>query len=127
MRIPDLPTSTVLRIRSDCGPCNCKPISKAKDRRQKWKKQQRPVNVIIWAMKVLGNGTQGVRIDKIRTLIRKHFHLPCKKKDIDRRIEMTVMLAVDFGILEKCNSLFFLKCPESNRSLSISSHSNVKI
>ena len=124
MKTPDLPIPTVLRIRSDCGPCNCKPISKAKDREQKQKKQQRPVNVIIWAMKLLGNGTQGVRIDKIRTLIKKHFHLPCKKKDIDKKIDMTVMLAVDFGILEKCKSLFFLKCPEFNRSLSISSQSN---
>lgn len=91
--------STIFRVRTDFK------VSK-----EKWQKRTpTPVNVIIWAMEVLGKRTRGVPIHKIRSLIKKHFVLPCRKSDVDKKIDMTVMFAVYFGILEKANNLFFLK------------------
>lgn len=91
--------STVFRVRTD--------FKVAKDRGQK--RAPTPVNVIVWAMEVLGKRTRGVPIQKIRSLVKKHFILPCRKQDIDKKIDMTVMFAVYFGILERSKNLFYLK------------------
>lgn len=91
--------STIFHVRTDFK------VSKEKGQ----KRAPTPVNVIIWAMEILGKRTRGVPIHKIRSLIKKHFVLPCRKSDVDKKIDMTVMFAVYFGILEKANNLFYLK------------------
>lgn len=92
-------SSSVFLVKTDIK------ISKEK----RLKQYPSPVNVIVWAMEILGKRSKGVPLSKIRSLIKKHFVLPCKKIDVDKKIEMTVMFAVYFGILEQANGLFYLK------------------
>lgn len=97
--------STIFRVRTDFK------VSKDQKGSDGLKRAPTPVNVIIWAMEILGKRTRGVPIEKIRSLVKKHFVLPCRKRDIDKKIDMTVMFAVYFGILEHSKSMYFLKCP----------------
>lgn len=98
---PDSSDPSIYRVRSD--------IRVTKNRRKK--RIPTPVNVIIWAMEVLGRRKRGVSIEKIRNLVKTHFILPYKDQEVDKKIQMTVMFAVDFGIIEETNHLFFLKFP----------------
>lgn len=91
--------STVFRVRTD--------FKVSKDRGQK--RAPTPVNVIIWAMEILGKRTRGVPIHKIRSLIKKHFIIPCRKRDVDKKIDTACMFAVYFGILEQSNDKYYLK------------------
>lgn len=93
--------STVFRVKTD--------LKISKDRTKK--RTPTPVNVIIWAMEILGQRVRGVPIDKIRQLVKKHFVLPCRDQDIDKKIDMTVMFAVYFGILEQAQNLYYLRKP----------------
>lgn len=89
---------SVFRVRVDFG------IHKKKGQKQ----YPSPVNVIIWAMNILGKQGQGVPIYKIRSLIKKHFVLPCRRNKINKKINTTVMFAVYFGVLRFENNLFYL-------------------
>lgn len=89
---------SVYRVRIDFG------IHKKKGQKQ----YPSPVNVIIWAMNILGKQGQGVPIYKIRSLIKKHFVLPCGKNEINKKINTTVMFGVHFGVLRYEKNLFYL-------------------
>lgn len=91
--------STVFRVRTD--------FKVSKDRGHK--RAPTPVNVIIWAMEILGKRTKGVPIKKIRALIKKHFIIPCRRRDVDKKIDTACMFAVYFGILEQSNDMYYLK------------------
>lgn len=91
--------STVFHVRTNFK------VSKDHGRKQ----NPTPVNVVIWAMEILGKRTRGVPIQRIRSFIKKHFTLPCRKQDVDKRIDLTVLFALEFGVLEKRNNLYYLK------------------
>lgn len=101
-------TSTVYRMRSD--------YRISKNRLEK--RSPTPVNVIIWAVEILGQRTQGVPVEKIRSLIKQHFILPCKSQDIDKRIDMAIWFAINFGILEQSENLFYLKPTKTQQTQS---------
>lgn len=103
----DSSISTVFRVRTD--------FKISRDRRKQL--NPTPVNVIIWAMEILGKCKYGVPIQKIRSLIKNNFILPCKKKDVDKKIDLAVMFAVNFGILNKSENLYYLKNPNPMKSV----------
>lgn len=91
--------STIFRVKTDFK------VSKDRGRRN----APSPVNVIIWAMEVLGKRTRGVPKQRIKSLIKDHFILPGRPNDADKKIDMAVMFAVYFGILERCNNKYYLR------------------
>lgn len=108
-------TSTVFRVRADCK------ISKSQRHN---KCAPTPVNVIIWAMEILGKRTRGVALRNIQSLIKKHFILPCRNRDVDRKIETACMFAEYFGILENSNDMYYLK---RHNLLSFKMHSKSRL
>lgn len=102
-------TSTIFRVRTNFR------ISKIRNQ----SKGPTPVNVIIWAMEMLGGRKRGVPVNKIRSLIKKHFLIPCRKQDVDKKIDTALMLAVYFGILKKSDNLYILKGEQSTSENSI--------
>lgn len=74
-----------------------------------------PVHVVIFAMESLNGRKQGVPIEKLRTFIDKNFEIPCKRSDVTKKINTTIMFAVTAGILEKRHGLYYLISPKHTR------------
>lgn len=68
-----------------------------------------PVDVIISAMESLNARNEGVPIEKLRAYIEKNFEIPCKRSEVTKKINTTVMFAVTSGILEKRHGLYYLR------------------
>lgn len=74
-----------------------------------------PVNAVIWAMETLNGRHRGVPFEKLSTFIEKNFEIPCKRNDVNKKINTTLMFAVSSGILEKRHGLYYLKTSKYTR------------
>lgn len=92
--------SSIFQIRSDFG------ISKSKLPKLK---SPTPINVIIWAMEVLGGGRTGVAVRDLRNLIKRHFILPCRKEHYDKRIDDALVAAMSFGVIILRENMYYSK------------------
>lgn len=83
--------ATVYQVRED--------FKHAKRRNQKL--SPTPVNVIIWAMQMLGGPQKRVPMNQLQTYIKKNFTLPCPTKDVNRKIKLAVRYLIYFGVIDE--------------------------